>query len=43
MTKQETIKALDYLIDFFNQYDKMLNKQEQEYKELLGPGHSGPV
>ena len=32
MTKQETIKALDYLIDFFNQYDRILNKQEQKYK-----------
>lgn len=32
MTKQETIKALEFLIDFFNQYDKMLDKQERKYQ-----------
>ena len=41
MTKQETIKALDFLIDFFNQYDRMLNKQKPENKDMSG--QSGPA
>ena len=41
MTKQETIKALDFLIDFFNQYDIILNKQQPENKDMSG--HSGPA
>jgi hypothetical protein len=34
MTKQQTIEALDYLIEFFKQFNELLDKRERKLKEL---------
>ena len=33
MTKRETINALEYLIDFFKQFNEALDEQEKKYQK----------
>ena len=33
MTKQETIKALDFLIEFFKYYNRALDKIEEKHQK----------